>query len=89
MFLVNDFRIINVYQCFLTLSILSDEKDKEIRHEKNIMLDTMDETNNLELQLLRLYTVQKKMTMWKKDNSLPHQKNRYFLRRFIFRYLTL
>ena len=88
MFLVNDFRIINVYQCFLTLSILSDEKDKEIRHEKNIMLDTMDETNNLQLQL-RLYTVQKKMTMWKKDNSLPHQKSRYFLRRFIFTYLIL
>ena len=62
MFLVNDFRIINVYQCLLTLSILSDEKDKEIRHEKNIMLDTMDETNNLQLQLLRLYTVQKKTT---------------------------
>ena len=38
--LVDDFRIINVYKCFLTLNILLDEVNRGLGHEKKL-LDTV------------------------------------------------
>ena len=36
--MVDDFRIINVYQCFVTLNILFDEVNRELGHEKKTFI---------------------------------------------------
>ena len=39
----------------------------------------MTETNDLQLHLQRINTVEEKMAMYKKDDRSPHQKSMFFL----------
>ena len=74
--LIGDFRTINVYQRFFTLNMLFDEKDRGLENFVRYRLysfflkTVMDETV---IHLFRINTVQKMMTMCKKDGSTFHQ----------------
>ena len=76
--LIGDFRTINVCQRFFTLNILFDEKDRGLENFFRYRLysfflkTVMEETV---IHLFRINTVQKMMTMCKKDGSTFHQKS--------------